>query len=859
MPNAYDPQNSGLLYKFWEENGFFEPQDAAGDKTFCVMMPPPNITGRLHIGHALTFTLQDIITRYKRMSGFKTLWQPGTDHASIAVENIVEKQLAQEGLTKQQLGREEFLRRVWQWKEKSGADIVHQLRRLGVSPAWSRERFTMDDGLSKAVRKAFVQLYNEGNIFKGNYLVNWCVRCGALSDIEVEYQEHKGNLYYLKYQLDGESGFVTVATTRPETYFGDTALMVNPHDEKNKHLIGKTAVLPLIGTKIPIIADEFVDESFGSGVVKVTPAHDPNDYEVGKRHGLEFKTIFDERGILNDLCGDFSGLSVKNVRSAVIEELQEKGFVEKIEPHVHQVGHCYRCNTVIEPFISKQWFLKKEVAQKAIDLVNAGQTKFHPQGWKNNYDAWMRDLRDWCISRQLYWGHKIPVFYCDACGYETASEQDLSVCPKCGGKIRGDEDVLDTWFSSASWPFSTLGWGNAGNPKTRPDDLKNYYPNSLLITGFDILFFWVARMLMFGVHFLGQVPFKDVYLHALVKDEKGQKMSKSKGNVIDPLEIVDTLGADTLRFTLAALAVQGRDIKLSKEHLTQYRNFANKIFNAKNYLLLNTQNVQDLNAPAVQTGLGKFMLHKFSCALRELKTNLDSYRFNDAALVLYKFFWNDFCDWGIEFAKASPQSVPELAAIFKESLKMLHPFMPFLSEELYQELGGTELTKQTSIMSAPFPSTDFKDEKTAAEFELIIEAVQSLRRAKVPIDMANKTVKKAYLLTSKRISELGLIKKLGKIDELEIVQTEPDGCVSDVSQNLKSLIPTAALDLSEVKARLNAQMAKAQKEQEKLERMLGNENFVKNAPPAVVEANKKNLAETLAQIKKFSDELKRLS
>lgn len=852
----YNPKDIEIYYDFWQTNGFFDT--SSGEKgNFCIMMPPPNVTGSLHIGHALTFSLQDIMVRFKRSDGYKTLWQPGTDHASIAVENIIEKQLASEGLTKEGVGKKEFLKRTWIWKEKSGGDIIHQLKKLGVSPSWERERFTMDEGLSEAVKKSFVQLYNEGNIFKGNYLINWCTKCGALSDIEVEYEEHEGHMYHVRYALK-EGGHVVVATTRPETYFGDTAVMVHPDDKRYSHLIGKTAILPIINKEIPIIADEFVDMDFGSGVVKVTPAHDPNDYEVGQRHNLDVRVVFDEKGVLNESCASFAGLNVLDARSAVIKALEDGGFMEQITPHSHQVGHCYRCHKVIEPYISKQWFIKKELAQKAIKLVDEGKVAFFPASWKNNYKAWMSELRDWCISRQLYWGHEIPVYYCNSCGEEFASVQSPRGCEKCNSKdIRQDEDVLDTWFSSALWPFSTLGWGNDTN-RSKPSDLKDFYPNTLLITGFDILFFWVARMIMFGVHFMGDVPFKSVYLHALVRDEHGQKMSKSKGNVINPLEIIDEIGADTLRFTLAALAVQGRDIKLARHHLLQYRNFTNKIYNASNYLLLQHESFGQLDPSQIKTKLGKYVLSRFYDLITQTRMHLDNYRFNDAAMSIYKFFWNDFCDNGIEFSKKDPASSLEIGVIFKESMVLLHPFMPFLSENIYQKLGKTSLTKENSIMQKPFPVAQKRDMQLEGEFSLIIEAIASIRRAKLHIGMANKPIKKAFLLVKGGL-DLEIIKKLAKCEEVEIITQKPNSCVSDVSENLQSFIQTDSANLQELKEKLNTQIEKNEKETQKIKVLLDNPNFIDRAPKELVKQNEEKITKLQEQREKLDDELESLA
>ncbi len=545
----YDPKIvEDQYYEIWEKRGYFEIDGNKSiqekEKNFSIMMPPPNVTGSLHIGHALTFTLQDIMTRYKRMDGYRALWQPGLDHAGIATQNVVEKQLLAAGTTKEELGREAFLEKVWEWKEHSGGQIFHQMRKLGASPAWSRERFTMDEGLKNAVRKIFVKLYDEGLIVRDNYMVNWCTHDGALSDIEVEHQDVNGKFYHMKYPFADGSGSITVATTRPETYFGDSAIMVHPDDERYKDLVGKKVKLPLIDREISIISDGHVDMEFGTGLVKVTPAHDPNDYEVGKRHDLEFITCFDEKGYLNAQCGEFEGLERLEAREIIVSKLQEAGFIEKIEDHKHQVGHCYRCHNIVEPYISKQWFVKKSISNSAIKKVNDGEIMFHPPHWINSFNAWMGELRDWCISRQLWWGHQIPVFYCQDCGHEFATEEEHpSACPKCqSSDLKQDPDVLDTWFSSGLWPFSTLGWGNGEFGKGRlwnEEDLKDFYPNSMLITGFDILFFWVARMMFMGTATQEEVPFKDVYLHALVRDEHGAKMSKSKGNVIDPLDMIE--------------------------------------------------------------------------------------------------------------------------------------------------------------------------------------------------------------------------------------------------------------------------------------------------------------------------------
>ena len=869
--NHYNPKEVEQdYYKFWEAQGFFEV-DGNKDiqkegKNFCIMMPPPNVTGHLHIGHGLTFTLQDIIVRYKRMDGFKTLWQPGVDHAGIATQNVVEKSLLAKGKTKEEIGREEFLKLCWEQKNNSQNAITNQLRKLGVSPAWSRERFTMDEGLANAVKNAFKKMYDDGYIYQGNYMINWCTHDGALSDIEVEYEEHQGKLYHIKYPLSDGSGYLVVATTRPETYFGDTAVMVHPDDERYKNIIGKKVKLPLINREIEVIADEHVDMEFGTGVVKVTPAHDPNDYEVGKRHNLEFITIFDENGILNSYCGEFEGLERLEARDKIVEKLQLEGFVEKIEEHTHQVGHCYRCKNVVEPYISKQWFVSKEFAKGAIERVNKGEARFFPEHWINSYNAWMRDLRDWCISRQLWWGHQIPVMNCKDCGHQFAFDGERpSKCEKCGSSnIYQEEDVLDTWFSSGLWPFSTLGWGNGEwgkGQKWFEDDLKEFYPNSLLITGFDILFFWVARMLMMGEKLTGELPFPHIYLHALVKDEHGDKMSKSKGNVIDPLVMIEKYSADALRFTLAILAVQGRDIKLSVDKLELSRNFTNKLYNASNFLLLNSDSFKDLDEIEVTTPLGKYMLSRFNKAVKETRSYLEQYRFNDAATTLYRYLWGEFCDWGIELSKASKESINELGSIFKESMKLLHPFMPFITEYLYQKLSGTKLDKNNSIMIKRYPTVKEIDTDIIDTFELAIEAIVSLRRCKTLVDMANKKLDKAYIKFTKDVNQDLLkpfIEKLAKVESVEFVDKKPKNAVTDVSDNLESYISTSDIDMTPVINKLKKQQEKLQKEINKLSGMLNNEKFTANAPKEVIKQNKNALTEAKEKLEKVNSELESL-
>ncbi len=869
---TYNPSEiEDKFYKIWEERGYFEVEGnkniQKADKNFAIMMPPPNVTGSLHIGHALTFTLQDIMTRYKRMDGYKTLWQPGLDHAGIATQNVVEKQLLAQGTTKEEIGREAFLEKVWEWKELSGGNIFHQMRKLGASPAWSRERFTMDEGLKNAVRKIFVKLYDEGLIVRDNYMVNWCTHDGALSDIEVEHEDVSGKFYHMKYPFSDGSGSIIVATTRPETYFGDTAVMVHPDDERYKNLIGKRVKLPLIDREIKIIADAHVDMEVGTGLVKVTPAHDPNDYEVGKRHNLEFITCFDEKGFLNDQCGDFEGLERIEARAQIVKELEKQGFVEKIEEHMHQVGHCYRCHNVVEPYISKQWFVKKAIADDAISRVDTGETKFYPPHWINSFNAWMSELRDWCISRQLWWGHQIPVFYCQDCGEEFATEEEHPQnCTKCQStNIIQDPDVLDTWFSSGLWPFSTLGWGNGEFGKDtlwNEDDLKNFYPNSMLITGFDILFFWVARMMFSGVHEMKEVPFSDVYLHALVRDEHGAKMSKSKGNVIDPLDMIEEFSADTLRFTLAALAAQGRDIRLSADRLGQYRNFTNKLFNASRFLLMNEEKFADLADIEVKTDLGRYILSRYAVATQSVRANIDAYRFNDAAMDIYRFFWGEFCDWGIELSKADKESVKELGSIYKDSLKLIHPFMPFISEYLHHELSGTNLEDGDSIMVMEFPNHTQQDSEIENIFSLVMEAIVGIRRAKATLDLPSSAVDSVHIKLNSDIdlsSGAKYISKLTKVENINFVSEKVENSVADVGNNLEVYISLEGIDLAPIIKRLQAQKAKLEKEVGKLNGMLGNERFVANAPEDVLTKNRELLANAQSKLEKVENELGSLS
>ncbi|MDH4099815.1 MAG: valine--tRNA ligase, partial [Nitrospirota bacterium] len=659
LSKAYEPAEvEKRWYPFWTEKGYFHAEASSNKKPYAIVIPPPNVTGSLHMGHALNNTLQDILVRWRRMSGDNTLWMPGTDHAGIATQNVVEKQLAAEGKKRDDLGREAFVERVWKWKEESGGIIINQLKRLGASCDWERERFTMDAGLSRAVREAFVHLYEKDLIYRGDYLINWCPRCHtALSDLEVEHEEQKGFLWHIRYPLADGSGHLVVATTRPETMLGDTAVAVNPNDERYSAYIGKKVALPLTKREIPVIADEHVDTEFGTGCLKITPAHDPNDFEIGMKHGLPSLKVIDEGAQMNAEAGSYAGMDRYHARRTIVADLEKAGLLEKTVDHMHSVGHCYRCKTVIEPNLSKQWFVRaKPLAEPALEAVRSGKTRIIPQGWENTYFDWMENIRDWCISRQIWWGHRIPAWHCGDCGKVTVAKLDPDKCGHCGSaNIRQETDVLDTWFSSSLWPFSTLGWPD------RTPELKTFYPTSTLVTGFDILFFWVARMMMMGIEMMGEVPFRDVYIHALVRDAEGQKMSKSKGNVIDPLIMMEKYGTDAFRFTLAAMAAQGRDVKLAEERIEGYRAFCNKLWNASRFVMMNLEGGSQQAAGGQLALPDKWIVSRLQGTIVEVNAALDAFRFNDAANTVYQFLWSEFCDWYLELIKPIMQGEDEAA------------------------------------------------------------------------------------------------------------------------------------------------------------------------------------------------------
>ena len=868
IPDRYDPsQVEERWYRVWEERGYFRADPASPKKPYCVVIPPPNVTGSLHMGHALNNTLQDVLIRWKRMEGFNTLWMPGTDHAGIATQVVVERQLAEEGKTKEALGREAFVRRVWQWKEESGGIIIRQLKRLGCSCDWERERFTMDPGLSAAVREIFVRLWEEGLIYRGDYIVNWCPRCQTvLSDLEVEHEERAAELYYIKY------GPLTLATVRPETKLGDTALAVHPRDKRYAQYVGKTLTVPSVGRNITlkVVADPAVDPKFGTGIVKVTPAHDPVDFEIGKRHGLEVRQVIGFDARMNDRAGTYAGLDRFECRTRIVEDMQGLGLIEKVEPYRHSVGVCYRCKTVIEPLISTQWYARmKPLAEPAIKAVRAGKVRIVPRQWTKTYSQWMENIRDWCLSRQLWWGHRLPVWYCDACGATHVSRVDLTECPTCRGPLQQDTDVLDTWFSSALWPFSTLGW-----PRDTPE-LKTFYPTSCLVTGFDILFFWVARMIMMGLKAMGEVPFRDVYIHALVRDAEGKKMSKSRGNVIDPLEVMDRYGTDAFRFTLVALAAQGRDIRLAEERIEGYRNFANKVWNAARFVLTNLEGYDPkLARKAEPTLADRWILSRLSHTIGSARKALSAYRFNDAAGAIYQFLWHEYCDWYLECAKltlyrsadpaARARTQETLVSVLETTLRLLHPFMPFITEEVWQRLPH----KGDSIMIAPFPKASRKTQDPAAEAEMelftgIVTAIRTVRaETRIPPATTLRAVlKPADRTTAHRLAPLvPLIQVLARCEvSVDSGAARPPASALAIVGPVECFIPLAGLvDLAAERERLAKEIRKAESEIRFLEEKLDRPEFRERAPAEVVEREAARVAEQHSLRAKLVESLGRL-
>jgi len=874
LPSSYDPKEAEeKWYRVWAEENCFHAREDDKREPYSIVIPPPNVTGSLHMGHALNNTLQDILIRRERMRGKSALWMPGMDHAGIATQNVVERLLAGQKKSKHDLGRGKFVERVWEWKEESGGQIKDQLKRLGCSLDWPRERLTLDEGLSRAVRKVFVALYEEGLIYQGYRIINWCPRCEtALSDIETEYRDLDGHLYQIKYPVEG-GGHITVATTRPETMLGDTGVAVNPEDERYTTLVGKQVTLPLMERKIPVFADAFVDKEFGTGLVKVTPAHDPNDFEMGKRHNLEEINILTPTGFVNENGGPYAGLSRFEARKKVVEDLDARGLMEKIEDYRHSVGHCYRCATVIEPYLSKQWFVKiQPLADEAIAAVKDGRIRFVPANWEKTYFEWMYNVRDWCISRQLWWGHRIPAFYCDDCEHITVSMEDPDKCEKCGStNIRQDEDVLDTWFSSGLWPFSTLGW-----PEETPA-LAKYYPTSVLVTGFDIIFFWVARMIMLGLKFMKDVPFRDVYIHALVRDEHGPKMSKSRGNVIDPLTVMDVYGTDAFRFTLAMLAAQGRDIIMSEKRVEGYRAFCNKIWNATRYILMNLGDgfTPRPVAPEELEDFDRWILHRLNGAINEVSAALDEYKFNDAAGAIYDFWWHEFCDWYLELTKpriysdnaaSSDTARQVLYHVLKTSLRLLHPFMPYITEEIWDRV-KTGAEGRLILAEWPTPDPSFKFDKDAADTELFKEVVYRIRNIRgemnIPPDRKARVVFKTSdaaiaALLEREATHLENLAKLEGINISADHSPEKTDAVA-VLPNLEIYVPLKGLiDFEKERARLGKEIDRIAADLSRVEGKLANESFVSKAPAEVVDKEKAKKAEMEELKRKLEESLAKL-
>ena len=853
------------IYNSWLEKRYFCANENSDKPPYSIVIPPPNVTGSLHMGHALNNTLQDILARFHRLKNFEVLWLPGTDHAGIATQNVVEKMLAKEGITRYQLGREEFIKRVWQWKEESGGQIINQLKRLGASCDWERERFTLDEGLSKAVRKVFVDLYKEGLIYRSNYIVNWCPRCHtALSDLEVEHEEKESFLYYILYPVKGVDEKICIATTRPETMLGDTAIAVHPEDERYKELIGKTAILPILNREIPIIADKYVEKEFGTGALKVTPAHDPNDFELGIKYKLDQINILTDSGEINENGGKYSGLDRFAARERIVEELKELGLFLKKEPLIHNVGSCYRCKTVIEPKISMQWFVKvKPLADEAINVVREKNIKIFPEVWEKTYFEWMNNIKDWCISRQIWWGHRIPAWYCNECEHITVSYNDPDECEKCCSKsLTQETDVLDTWFSSALWPFSTMGWPE----KTKT--LEKFYPTSCLVTGFDILFFWVARMIMMGVKFMKKEPFKHVYIHALVRDQYGQKMSKSKGNVIDPLVIIDEYGADAFRFTLAAFAAQGRDIKLSEDRIEGYYTFVNKIWNASRFILINLEKKEygDVQGYKLEDE-DKWILHNLKQTAADVEKYIKSYDFNEAAGSIYHFFWNKFCDWYIEFIKDrifgdnnKEAAIATAKFVLEKSLIILHPFMPFITEYIYKFIG-----KKESIVVDDYPEIKQSYEKEYENIENVIELISNIRNIRGEYNVAPSKSVEVFLNVSgedvKRIfsESENLIKRIAKVSKIDFIENELEDAAVNITRDYKVFVPLGGLIDAEAEIkRLKKEEKNLEKDYKILSGKLNNANYLKKAPLDVIEKDKHKFEEIVIKLEEVKKSIKRL-
>lgn len=882
LDKSYDPrQVEEKWYRFWMERNYFRADENSSRPPYSIVIPPPNVTGVLHIGHALNNTLQDILIRFKRMEGFNALWMPGTDHAGIATQNVVERQLMEEGVDRHALGRDKFIERVWKWKEQSGGTIIGQLKKLGASCDWSRERFTMDEGLSEAVREVFIRLYQEGLIYRSHYMINWCPRCRtALSDLEVEHHEISGKLYHLRYPFKEGGLSVVVATTRPETVLGDSAVAVHPEDERYTGDIGRKVILPVLGREIPVIADAYVDMEFGTGCLKITPAHDFNDFEIGLRHGLAQVKVIDEEGRMNEHAGPYRGMDRFDCREKIVEDFKRDGVLVNMEDYHHKVGHCYRCKTIVEPNLSLQWFVRtRPLAQRAVEAVRTGRTRIVPDLWEKTYYEWMENIKDWCISRQIWWGHRIPAWYCEACGAVIVSKEEVRSCSECqSAQLRQETDVLDTWFSSALWPFSTLGW-----PEKRTE-LKVFYPTSVLVTGFDILFFWVARMMMMGLKFMGDVPFRDVYIHGLVRDEKGEKYSKTRGNVVDPLELIDRFGADALRFTLAALTMPGSDLKLSETRTEGYRHFANKIWNASRFVLMNLSGWVPGGEPVHPSPEAfslpdRWIRGRLNETIRCVRKSLEEYKFNEACHVLYQFIWHEFCDWYLEMTKLYlyREGDPErqdltrrtLSETLDAILRLLHPFMPFISEEIWQQL--PQRKENESIMVAEFPQPDqrFDDRGVEEEATGIIEVVDALRNIRGEMNLPPSEQISVHLRTQsdeagKRLGKQdAFIRFLAQAGQLSVGKDieKPVYCAYALVREVEIFVPMDRARMEEEARRLQKEILKIEKESAFVIKKLSNEQFLAKAPPEVVrevkgkalefESQRRKLEENLAKIKEM--------
>lgn len=864
ISKTYEPQQiEKKWYEFWEKNEYFQPEGDTSKPPFTVLMPPPNVTGILHMGHVLNNTLQDIVIRYHRMLGESTLWLPGVDHAGIATQNMVEKELAKEGKTRQEIGREKMLELIWKWKEEKGGLIIDQLKMLGASCDWSRLRFTMDDMLSRAVKEVFIRLYDEGLIYKGKYIINWCPRCEtALANDEVEYSEENGNLWYIRYPLVDESGFVVVATTRPETMLGDTAVAVNPRDKRYNHLVGKEVELPLTSRKIPILEDEYVDMEFGTGCVKVTPAHDPNDFEIGQHHNLPQILVMDEQAVMNSAAGkEFVGLDRFACREKVVELLTQQDLLEKIESYTHSVGHCYRCDTVVEPYLSDQWFVKMEpLAGPAIEVVEKGEIRFQPERWTKVYMHWMLNIRDWCISRQIWWGHRIPVYYCDSCGKMIVAKEMPTICPQCGSNsFHQDEDVLDTWFSSWLWPFSTLGWPD------ETEDLKRYLPTQVLITAPEIIYLWVARMIMSTLHFIHIIPFQTVLLHGTVRDEYGIKMSKSLGNSPDPIDIIDRVGADALRFSMVFGTPKGADVIFSESILETGRNFANKIWNAYRFIMMNIKEGEKLpRKDELQMELADLWIYsRLNETARNTAEHYQNLRFNDAAQGIFQFLWDEFCSWYIELSKDRLNSNDILSRsttlyilldVMQNSMRLLHPIMPFITEEIWQNIKKVFPQTEDALIIAAFPSCDEKmiDPEIADDMSFMQEAITAVRNLRkelnlnpgIPISLVIRVAEERQKDLIERYTTY--FKRLAKVENIELGRqiSKPKASIAAVVRNLEIFLPLKGIiDLEAEKARLSKQVEKLQREQQAVKNKLDNPLFLTNAKPEVVENERKRFEE----------------